>query len=55
MFIVIIVTPLTLFAANIVTNFCYQVSDISLLLCFNWLLQYTVLWMIIIRYSYSVL
>lgn len=47
MFRVIVVTPLTLLVATIVTNFCYQVSDISLLLWFNRLLQYTVFWMII--------
>jgi len=55
MFIVIVMTPPTLLAATIVTNFCYQVSDTNLLLCFNWLPQCTVFQMIIIQFSYTIL
>jgi hypothetical protein len=34
--VTIVVTPPTVTATTIVTNFCFQVSNISLLLCFNY-------------------
>jgi hypothetical protein len=47
-FIAVAVTPPpAAIASIIVTNLCFQVLNTSLLLCFNQLLEYTKLWIVL--------